>query len=196
MKTSDNINELAAASAKAQGQMNPAIKDSLNPAYKSKYADLNAVWEACRKPLADNGLTVWQDVTTTESFHGIAVTTRLVHVSGQWVEFGPLAIPLSKHDAHGIGSATSYAKRYAVAAALGITTEDDDGNAAVGKPTNGATEYLTEKQASDLRALITEVGETEDRFLKWARVQSLNKLPAGVYASAVKKLEAKRGAAN
>lgn len=195
MRTSEQINELAAASAKAQATMQPAIKDMTNPAYKSKYADLASVWDACRKPLTDNGLTVWQDVTTGDgSVNGISVITRLVHSSGQWVEFGPLVVPLSKHDAHGVGSATSYAKRYSLSAAIGVVAElDDDGNAAVAsKPTNGATEYVTEKQVADLRALLDEVGETEDRFVKWARIQTLGKLPTSAYQNAVKKLEAKR----
>jgi hypothetical protein len=199
MRTSEQINDLAAASAKAQAAMQPAIKASNNSAYKgAKYADLSAVWEACRKPLTDNGLTVWQDVTTAEgSANGISVITRLVHSSGQWVEFGPLVVPLSKHDAHGVGSATSYGKRYGLAAAIGVIAElDDDGNAAVGiSQSNGATEYISDKQAADLKALIEEVGETEDRFIKWAKIQTLGKLPASAYLSACKKLEAKRGTA-
>lgn len=197
MRTSDQINELAAASAKAQAAMKPAIKDSVNPAFKgAKYADLTAVWESCRKPLTENGLTVWQDVTTADGgTNGISVITRLVHSSGQWVEFGPLVVPLSKHDAHGVGSATSYGKRYALAAAIGVIAElDDDGNAAVDKTiNNGATEYISDKQTADLKALIEEVGETEDRFIKWARIATLGKLPASSYPGAVKKLEAKRG---
>jgi hypothetical protein len=77
-----------------------------------------------------------------------------------------------------------------------VGEEDDDANAAVAnKPQNGTTEYITEKQAADLKALIEEVGETEDRFIKWARIQSLGKLPASAYSNAVKKLEAKRGSA-
>jgi hypothetical protein len=198
MKTSEQIDLIAAASAKAQGVMRSALKDSNNPAFKgAKYADLAAVWDACRKPLADNGLTVWQDVTSPDTVLGIAVTTRLVHSSGQWVEFGPLIVPLSKHDAHGVGSATSYAKRYALAAAVGVTAEDDDGNAAAAKTTNGADKApnITEAQAVDLKALIEEVGETEDRFLKWARINSLQALPASAFPNAVKKLEAKRGTA-
>jgi hypothetical protein len=199
VKTSEQINDLAAASAKAQAAMRPAIKDSVNPAFKgAKYADLTAVWEACRKPLTDNGLTVWQDVTTADgSANGISVITRLVHSSGQWVEFGPLVVPLSKHDAHGVGSATSYGKRYALAAAIGVIAElDDDGNAAVEKSNGHDTApNITEKQAADLKALIEEVGETEDRFIKWARIQTLGKLPASAYQNAVKKLEAKRGTA-
>lgn len=129
MQTSEQINDIAAAMVKAQASMKPAVKDATNPAFRSKYADLAAVWDACRGPLTANGLTVWQDVTTEAD--GIAVRTRLVHTSGQWVEFGPLVVPLSKHDAHGVGSATSYGKRYGLSAAVGIVAEDDDdGNAA------------------------------------------------------------------
>lgn len=138
MTHSEQINEIAAALAKAQGAMKPAIKDATNPAYRSKYADLAAVFEAVRGPLAANGIAVVQDATlrTSESgAYGIAVTTRLLHGSGQWIEFGPLTVPCAKVDAHGVGSATSYAKRYGLSAALGIVAEDDDdGNGAVGTP--------------------------------------------------------------
>lgn len=136
MKTSEQINELAAAMAKAQAAMKPAVKDSTNPAFRSKYADLTAVWDACRGPLTSHGISVWQDVEAHAD--GIAVTTRLVHLSGQWAEFGPLVVPLAKRDAHGVGSATSYAKRYALSAAVGIVSDDDDGNAAAG--VNGAAQ--------------------------------------------------------
>ncbi len=139
MTTSEQINEIAAAMAKAQGALRPAHKDAVNPAYRSKYADLTSVWEACREALPSNGLTVWQDVTNQNG--GIAVVTRIVHASGQWVEFGPLVVPMMKQDAHGVGSATSYAKRYSLSAAIGIVADedDDDGNAASGKDTNAST---------------------------------------------------------
>ena len=129
MRTSEQIHEIATALAKAQAAMKPAIKDAINPAFRSTYADLTAVWEACRAPLTSHGIAVLQDVESTVD--GIAVTTRLVHSSGQWVECGPLVVPLAKHDAHGVGSATSYAKRYALSAAVGIVSDDDDGTAAV-----------------------------------------------------------------
>lgn len=129
MNTSEQINEIAAAMAKAQSQMRPAVKDSTNPAFRSKYADLAAVWEACREPLTSNGIATLQDVVMGE--RGISVTTRLVHSSGQWIEHGPLTVPMAKQDAHAVGSATSYARRYGLSAAVGIVADDDDGNAAV-----------------------------------------------------------------
>jgi hypothetical protein len=127
--TSEQVNEIAAALSKAQGEMKPASKDATNPHFKSKYADLAANVEAARGPLAKHGLSVVQEATTAE--RGIAVATRLLHSSGQWIQFDPLTVPLAKADAHGVGSATTYARRYALGAALGLVAEDDDGNAAV-----------------------------------------------------------------
>jgi hypothetical protein len=129
VKTSEQINEIAAALSKAQGAMRPAVKDATNPHFKSKYADLAANVESAREPLATNGLAVIQEATTVAG--GVAVVTRLLHASGQWIEFDPMTVPTAKPDAHGIGSATTYARRYALGAALGLVAEDDDGNGAV-----------------------------------------------------------------
>lgn len=133
MRYSEQISEIAAALSKAQGAMQAAIKDSINPAFRSKYADLAASVEAARKPLADNGLAVIQEAVRVDG--GIAVSTRILHASGQWIDFDALVIPLAKADAHGIGSATTYGRRYSLGAALGLVAEDDDGNAAAGKAT-------------------------------------------------------------
>jgi hypothetical protein len=131
MQTSEHVNELYAALAKAQKAMRPALKDANNPAFRSKYADLASVWEAVREPLTDNGLSVMQDVTVADG--KVAVMTRLAHASGQWQDFGPVVVPMSKADAHGVGSATSYGRRYGLSAATGVVQDDDDGNAAAGK---------------------------------------------------------------
>src|SRR5690348_4957445 len=110
MKTSDSIKEISTALAKAQAVMAGAKKDATNPHYKSKYADLASVWEACRKPLADNGIAVVQ-MTDVSERDEIIVETRLTHTSGEWIE-GRLALPVSKADAQGFGSALTYARRY------------------------------------------------------------------------------------
>lgn len=131
MKTSEQVNELAAAMAKAQGELEPAVKDATNAYYDSKYADIAAVWEVCRRAFPPNGLSIFQDLTNEAE--GIACTTRIIHTSGQWIEFGPLFVPLAKHDAHGVGSACSYGRRYGLGGATGIVAQgDDDGNAAAG----------------------------------------------------------------
>lgn len=155
MNTSQEINEVATALAKAQAQMKPAAKDAENPHFRSKYADLASVWEACRGPLTANGITALQDVQTMDD--GIGVITRLVHSSGQWIEFGPLVVPLGKRDAHGVGSATSYGKRYALSAAIGIVAEDDDdGNAAAAnKPTAEHTERVKPNGYDGWKTILT-----------------------------------------
>lgn len=131
MKTSDTINEIAKAMSLAQSQMTAAYTDSTNPHFRSKYANLESVIDAFRIPLCSNGLAFWQDVATTET--QVMIYTRIIHSSGQWVEFGPLCIPIGKKDAHGIGSATTYGKRYALCAAMGVAPGevDDDANEAV-----------------------------------------------------------------
>lgn len=127
MQMSEQINELAAALSKVQSAMKPAKKDSTNPFFKSKYADLSSVWEACKDELTKNGLAVCQTMESTE--RGEGVRTTLMHSSGQWIS-GVLVLNPAKNDPQGIGSALTYARRYGLAAILGIVTEDDDGNAA------------------------------------------------------------------
>jgi hypothetical protein len=127
--TSEQIGDIAAACAKAQLEMTPAAKDAKNPHYNSRYSDLAAVIDAARI-YAKHNIAIFQDVVTNEA--GASVTTRLAHASGQWIEFGPLTVPMGKRDAHGVGSATTYAKRYGLQAAALIPSEDDDGNAASG----------------------------------------------------------------
>lgn len=124
MRTSEQINEIATALAKAQGAIEGAVKGNINPHFKSKYADLGAVWEACREHLSKNGIAVIQPVDPQ------CVTTRLIHSSGQWVEDGGIPLKLSKDDMQGLGSAMTYARRYGLMAMVGIAPEDDDGNAA------------------------------------------------------------------
>ena len=136
METSENINEISSALAKAQGQIENAIKDSSNPFFKSRYADLTSVWAACRRQLSENGLSVIQ--SPEESSHGISVVTMLCHSSGQWIR-SKYSMPCdsSKLTPQVIGSAITYARRYALSAMVGIAPhDDDDGNEASNKPAN------------------------------------------------------------
>lgn len=129
MKRSENIIEFAKAMNLAQKEMRPAIKDSTNPHFHSKYSDLASVMEAIRDPMGNNGLSIMQE--TTLNNNGVSVITLILHTSGQWIELDPLTIPIGKRDAHAVGSACSYGKRYALCAALGVVSDDDDGNGAV-----------------------------------------------------------------
>lgn len=134
MNKSESIKELATALAKAQGQIKGAVKDSANPFFKSKYADLASVVEAIRSAFAANGLSYVQSVEPSDKDE-VRVETTILHSSGEWINCGVLALPVSKVDAQGYGSALTYARRYSLSAATGVAPEDDDGNAAtVAKP--------------------------------------------------------------
>lgn len=130
MEQSQELSELAAALVKVQAVVEGAKKDSANPFFKSKYADLESVWEVCRKPLTDNGLAVVQ--TTDQAEQGVAVVTTLLHTSGQWMR-GRLCMRPVKDDPQGVGSCITYARRYALAAIVGIYQTDDDGEGASGR---------------------------------------------------------------
>ncbi len=134
MQTSEQINELATALATAQGQIRGAVKDAENPHFRSKYADLASIWDACREALSKNGLSVIQAPRGVVSEMGwtVEVETRLLHSSGQWMG-DTITVPVGKPDAQGVGSALTYARRYALASFVGVAPEDDDGNAAVSR---------------------------------------------------------------
>ena len=129
MNKSESVAGLAAALAKAQGQMKGAVKDSANPFFKSKYADLASVVEAIRAAFSANGLSYIQTVEPSDKDE-VRVETTLLHSSGEWISCGVLSLPVSKVDAQGYGSALTYARRYSLSAAVGVAPEDDDGNAA------------------------------------------------------------------
>lgn len=120
---SDSIKELAAALAKAQSAIRSAEKDRENPFFKSSYATIASVWEACRKPLTDNGLSVSQLPSAEGST--VTVTTLLMHASGEWLA-SELVMTATKADPQGIGSAITYARRYALSAMVGVAPDDDD----------------------------------------------------------------------
>lgn len=125
MTKSDTIAEIAKALALAQAEMRGAVKDSVNPHLRSKYADLASVWEACREPLTKNGLSVVQSTRMEGS--AVVVVTMLLHSSGEYIS-GEISLPPVKTDPQGHGSAITYARRYALAAMVGVSPEDDDGN--------------------------------------------------------------------
>lgn len=166
MKTSDAINELADALSKAQAVIKPALKDSNNPAFNSKYADLSSVWEVARGPLTDNGLCIMQMPTHSDD-NRLHLTTRLAHKSGQWIE-DTMSIPVAKDNAHGYGSGITYCKRFALSAVLGIVADlDDDGNEAVkGKsPADRVLARPTDAKQVAVEALAA-MPEDEQKFLR------------------------------
>ena len=129
MNKTESISELAKALNLFQSKMQAVKKDAVNPFFKSHYATLDAIWDAIRKPLTDNGLSVLQTLNTDDET-GNTLDTTLLHTSGEWVS-GSLRLNPVKDDPQALGSAISYARRYSLCALLGIVAdEDDDANVA------------------------------------------------------------------
>jgi hypothetical protein len=130
--TSDSTESLDAALAKVQGKIRAASKDAVNPHFKTRYADLTAIWDACRGPLAEHGVSVTQWPVHADDGR-LHLVTRVAH-GGEWM-MAQSSVPVAKQDPQGYGSALTYAKRYALASALGVVADDDDdGQAATSAP--------------------------------------------------------------
>jgi hypothetical protein len=167
MKMSETIAELATALSKAQGQIEDASKDGLNPAFRSKYADLAAVRAVIREPLAVNDLAVMQFPRTRQNY--VEVETMLVHKSGEFFS-ETLEIPVAKFDAHGIGSGITYGRRYGLMSILCLAAVDDDGNAAVEKtPAPPVKKALSPNEVSALALEMKAAAEQgmESLTAKW-----------------------------
>lgn len=152
---SDQIDQLAKSLSKAQGELESALKDSTNPFFKNKYADLASVWSAAKFPLSSNGLSVVQQFI----YDGdkIILVSTLAHSSGQWMRsFLPIVptenviknkqgeiMGYKKIDVQNVGAGITYMRRYALAALIGITQDDDDGESAVGRGRSKKHNYST-----------------------------------------------------
>jgi len=128
MKHSESINEISDALSKVQGEIEDATKDSQNPHFKSSFASLASVYEACRKLLAKNGIAVIQSPSTTDN-GSVRITTMLAHKSGQYFSDEFDLTPKDKSP-QSLGSCVTYGRRYSLMAMVGIAQDDDDGQAA------------------------------------------------------------------
>ena len=133
---SEEINEIMPALIKASQAFSPAVKNATNPAFRSKYVDLEGALEAVTPSLLANGIVLMQQTDYTDS-NEILLLTRLIHSSGQWLGSRYPVKPV-KQDPQGEGSALTYARRYTAMAICGIAPEDDDGNAASPRDTQQA----------------------------------------------------------
>lgn len=124
MNKSESIKNLAIALAKFQREVNNPSNTATNPFFKSKYAPLNDVLNTVRPILSKHGLSVVQAPSTEGN--NITIATTLIHESGEYMEFPELSLKMDKVTAQGAGSAITYARRYALSAILGISSEDDD----------------------------------------------------------------------
>ena len=129
---SDTIGKLAGALAKAQSQMTMVEGKSTNPFFNSKYASLAAVLEVAMPALNANEVALVQGNRWDSSNNGFYITSMLMHSSGEWIK-SEIRMPLAKKDAHGVGAATTYGRRYLLSSMVGVAQADDDGNGAIQK---------------------------------------------------------------
>lgn len=179
MRTSDQINEISAALAKAQGEITNPAKEAQNPHFRSSYADLSSGINAIRSALSANGIAYIQ--STRLDGEVLLVDTRLTHTSGQWLEseFPACRFPSKPQE---VGSAVTYARRYSLFAIVGIAGEDDDGNAANASETPAQTRRIptppkppaqkcfTEDEshlARDMLISALDMAQTVDDLAKW-----------------------------
>ena len=166
MRTSETVAAIQAAFTKAQSEMGGAVKDSSNPFFKSKYADLVAVIKAIKEPFEKNDLSYMQFPVTTPE--GIGVITRINHKSGEFIE-SEFTLPLVKLDPQAAGSAITYARRYALQAICGVPAVDDDAEMAMVRQ----PQMISEKDAQEVIDRIVKLGKSVDKFLEPYHVTSM-----------------------
>ena len=133
MRHSETISKLAAALAAFQADIKDPMRSGENPHFRSRYVQIDGLLDAVRPVMAQHGLSFIQ--STGGDGQAVSVTTMVMHTSGEWIETDALVLKAVKADPQGAGSAITYGRRYSLSAALGVAwDDDDDGNAASGKP--------------------------------------------------------------
>lgn len=156
--------KIAAAFVAAQAELtNPPKKSKANTGtYSYTYADLPAIIDHVRPVLAKHGLGISQDVLMEDG--RLLIRTRIIHSSGECLEFGPLAGSVGG-EWQKVGSGITYARRYALAAALGIAADEDDDAATAAPPSSAST-----KKGKTLRAV--EKAADEEDIRRWVELIS------------------------
>lgn len=163
MNKSESIANLAKALSEFQAEVTNPANTATNPFFKSKYAPLSDILSLVRPILGKYGLSIIQDPSTTGG--DVTIRTTLLHLSGEYIESEPLTLKMEKVTAQGAGSAITYARRYAISAILGLSSEDDDdGNNAEGngkkEETKGKKKQEEPKVSSEVSGIIEEINKT------------------------------------
>ena len=164
MKFSESISNISSALCLFQSIVENPKKNSENPHFRSKYADLDEIINTIRPALEKTGLAFIQNPVKDESGN-IGVYTILLHKSGEFIQFDPVFIPVGKATPHQVGAALTYARRYSLAAALGIAVDDDDDG-------NSLQQEFDEEQHQTNRQ--TNIGKQKKRFFAIAAKRGLS----------------------
>lgn len=175
MKKSETLTEFSKAFAQTQQEMKQPLKDANNPFFKSKYVPLENVVEAITESASKNGLSFTQFPSSDEDGN-VTVGTLVMHSSGEWIEYDPIKMKPVKNDPQSIGSAITYAKRYALSAIFGITSDqDDDGNEATQtkkqQPKKVNDPVISVEKANyylkEIATISAEKGKEDGSIVKW-----------------------------
>jgi len=201
---SKDLKELFTALAKAQGEFNTAGLTSINPYYKSKYADLKEIVAAARPALAKYGLAFAQPVIPNEDGQNI-LHTLLTHSSGQWMESRMRIIP-PKTDVQSLGSYITYLRRYSLSSLVGIVAadDDDDGEIAVHdsrnnfnkgislnhkyNPKEQSSETITKEQIEEIRYELKSHTDLAEEIMDKMKIQSLSDMPKNKFLPSIRRI--------
>jgi len=189
MRTSDAIDQLATALAKAQGAMKNATLNKNNPHFKSRYADLAEIRDTVTPALSQNGIATVQGTDIGENH--LIVWTRLIHTSGQWIE-SQFPVPFDKPQA--MGSGITYGRRYTLSAVTSIAAdEDDDGNVANDRASAlAASASISAEQFRTLQQLIESTGTDAAKLLAFVKAESLETMTVAQFRNAEAALRKKQ----
>tara|TARA_R110000772_G_C13192408_1_gene429219 strand:+ start:90 stop:680 length:591 start_codon:yes stop_codon:yes gene_type:complete len=181
---------IATALAAAQSEMGKALKQSSNPHFKSKYADLASVMDACLPALNSHGIAVIQPSGENET--GRYVETTLIHGTSSEILSCRVPLIVAKNDMQGYGSAVTYARRYGLMSMAGIAPEDDDGNAAAkAPPKEEAPKLITEDQFRELNDMMFDTETDEEKFCAYMKVETIEMLNQKQFKDAMVMLQRK-----
>lgn len=191
---STDIKELAVSLTKVQSEMEIAEKKKNNPFFKSKYADFQAVVEASRPAMVNNGLCITQIITEKED--GTYLVSMLMHSSGQFLRSVKKITPL-KNDIQSFASYVTYCKRLCYSALLGVVCadEDDDGEQAVAPHRNNkqapvpAEEKITSEQLEQLWFELEDQEELTKSILKAFNIKELSEMPKSQFLRVISRIQ-------
>lgn len=204
MKKSETIIELSKAFAKMQQDLEQPLKNASNPFFKSKYVPLPNVVESITKAASKHGLSFSQFPSSDENGN-VTVGTLVMHESGEWIEYDPIRMKSVKTDPQAVGSAITYARRYALSAIFGITSdEDDDGNEAT-QPAKSKTPSLkisnerADVYKESIQHIIDRTGKTDGSITRWfceqlgiAKIEDMTVEQTAIADQLIQKMESKR----
>ena len=195
MKKSESIKELATALNKFQAECSGAKKDADNPFFGSKYANLEAVINCAKSALDNNGLAVSQFPIMDQGYCG--VETILMHSSGEWIS-NTLLLACKKQDPQAMGSAITYARRYAYQSVLGIPSEDDDGEKSMTRnqapiqqqaPVQATYQKISAAQAQELLNIAGSKNKASvDQVLNGAKIKDIPAIDFNTWKQALSSL--------